>query len=44
MQDPDGDVVRCRWAEGASECSDICMGFQHGILRESEVKALFSIK
>ena len=37
VQDPDGDVVRCRWAEGSSECSGVCMAFPHGDLRESEV-------
>ena len=43
VQDPDGDVVHCRWAEGSSECSGVCMGFPHGNLSESEVRALISI-
>ena len=34
--------MRCRWAEGTPECSDVCMGFQHGNLSESEVKVLAS--
>ena len=34
MEDPDGDVVRCRWATGSNECSGICHAFKHADLDE----------
>ena len=28
VQDPDGDYVRCRWAESSlNECGDVCRSF-----------------
>ena len=24
MTDPDGDILRCRWATGREECGDVC--------------------
>ena len=35
MEDPDGDVVRCRWATGSNECGGICHAFtEHADLDE----------
>jgi hypothetical protein len=35
VEDADGDVVKCRWAEGSqSECSGVCMAFPHATLDE----------
>ena len=31
VHDPDGDIIRCRWAVG-SECSDVCGGIPGAIL------------
>ncbi len=32
VSDPDGDIIRCRWASGASECSNLCNRFPGAIL------------
>ena len=32
VSDPDGDIVRCRWAVGSSECGGICDEFPGAIL------------
>ena len=32
VNDPDGDIVRCRWAVGSNECGDICNRFPGAIL------------
>ena len=33
--DPDGDKIRCRWANSSlSECSDVCMAFPGAVLDE----------
>ena len=34
VEDPDGDVVRCRWATGSNECGGICHAFKHADLDE----------
>ena len=39
MQDPDGDGILCRWAEGY-ECAGVCNAFLNAIL--DEVKTLVS--
>ena len=31
--DPDGDIVRCRWANGSlGECGGVCNGFPNAML------------
>ena len=32
VSDPDGDIVRCRWAVGSSECGGICNRFPGALL------------
>ncbi|XP_071952867.1 integrin beta-like protein C [Antedon mediterranea] len=34
VNDPDGDMVRCRWAAGSSECDSVCNGFPNAALNE----------
>ncbi|XP_045205733.2 CUB and sushi domain-containing protein 3-like [Mercenaria mercenaria] len=34
--DVDGDIVRCRWATGLTECSDVCNGFIGAVLDEEK--------
>ena len=34
VSDPDGDIVRCRWAVGFDECGEICGGFPGSLLDE----------
>ncbi|XP_072021341.1 integrin beta-like protein A [Amphiura filiformis] len=33
--DPDGDIVRCRWAEGSDECAGVCKTFPNSLLEET---------
>lgn len=30
--DPDGDIVKCRWASGSSECGGVCNALSGGTL------------
>ena len=32
VEDPDGDIVRCRWAVGEAECSGVCNAFPNATL------------
>ncbi|XP_068209798.1 uncharacterized protein [Palaemon carinicauda] len=32
VSDPDGDEVRCRWAQGYEECGDACEAFSNAVL------------
>ena len=34
VEDPDGDIVRCRWAVGEAECYDVCNAFPNATLDE----------
>ena len=41
--DPDGDVVRCRWAEKSlGECADICRAFPGALLNEIDCKLSYN--
>ena len=39
ISDPDGDIVRCRWAVGSAECGGVCNRFPGAIL-DSDTCAL----
>ena len=32
VEDPDGDIVRCRWAVGIAECYAVCNAFPNATL------------
>ncbi|KAK7073310.1 hypothetical protein SK128_022152 [Halocaridina rubra] len=34
VSDPDGDIVRCRWAETRQECDGVCDAFPSAVLNE----------
>ncbi|XP_060598944.1 protein jagged-1-like, partial [Ruditapes philippinarum] len=35
VNDVDGDVIRCRWANGSTECADVCQAFSEASLNEA---------
>ncbi|KAK7073311.1 hypothetical protein SK128_022153 [Halocaridina rubra] len=34
VSDPDGDIIRCRWAETYDECRGVCNAFPNAVLNE----------
>ncbi|KAK3580488.1 hypothetical protein CHS0354_001089 [Potamilus streckersoni] len=42
VHDADGDNVRCRWANGSTECAGVCRAFPNSILNEDQCTITYS--